>query len=207
MSLEAIKRIEEHQAKYRAYLSKWNAYMEKQRAFTASNPPLSRPYPPFISSVYNESADTNLKASRFGSISTCVENDSSISSNDKNLETNVVDNSLLSLNNEIKEGEEGKNMETKLVTNEVNETASKKKLKCKPGLGKLNRATKAAQIVVALKGHGKERFKRDYEQGTATYSCPKCALAVTIALGKNDAVIEGEAVNTQCSGLKARENN
>lgn len=92
-------------------------------------------------------------------------------------------------------------METKnmIVNNQT--VTNTKTLKCKPGQGKLNRLTKNAQAVLASLGHTPRRFKRDYNSGTATYTCPNCnATAVaTVVEGHGNSAAGGAALFLRCS--------
>ena len=71
-----------------------------------------------------------------------------------------------------------------------------KKIKCKPGQGKLNRTIIKAQKMLAEMGHTVKRFKRDYENGVATYACPTCGLTAVV---KTDKTIVGDALTTKCT--------
>lgn len=53
-----------------------------------------------------------------------------------------------------------------------NETSTVKTVKCKPGQGKLNRLIAKAQTKLFNLGYPEKRFKRDYESGVASYTCP-----------------------------------
>lgn len=73
-------------------------------------------------------------------------------------------------------------------------------LKRQPGLGKLNRLTKSAQQTILANMHTLKRFKRDYADGTATYTCPVCgATAVAMVSGeRGGSSVNGTALTTTC---------
>jgi hypothetical protein len=71
------------------------------------------------------------------------------------------------------------------------------KVKCKPGQGKLNRLIAKAQQVLSDLDHGERRFKRNYEDGTASYTCPHCG--ATVFVGISTGVYLGNAIETKCT--------
>jgi hypothetical protein len=76
-----------------------------------------------------------------------------------------------------------------------------KVLKRQPGLGKINRLTKAAQATIAANGHENKRFKRDYNTGTATYTCPHCGATATATVSnlRGKSSVGGDALVLKCS--------
>lgn len=92
--------------------------------------------------------------------------------------------------------------ETTETTSEVTTT---KVLKRQPGLGKLNRMTKAAQATIVANGHENKRFKRDYATGTATYTCPTCGATATatVSAERGKSSVGGDALVLKCSATNS----
>ena len=82
-----------------------------------------------------------------------------------------------------------------------------KKIKCKAGQGKLNRLASKAQVIILGMGHSDTRFRRDYDNGTATYTCAVCGLTSYIDINAQ-IKITGTAMDFKCTnkGVENAEN-
>lgn len=84
--------------------------------------------------------------------------------------------------------------------NNVNsELVEAKAVKCKPGQGKLNRLIAKAQDKLRELGYPERRFKRDYEAGTAVYTCP--VTGKTAAVNIHNREISGTAFGQSFSAV------
>lgn len=51
-----------------------------------------------------------------------------------------------------------------------------------PGIAKLNQLTRDGKAIILSRGHSSNRFHRDYDAGTAKYTCKDCSAELTVSL-------------------------
>jgi hypothetical protein len=87
------------------------------------------------------------------------------------------------------------------VVDTVTQTSEVKVLKCAPGLGRLNRLIKSTTDLLVANGHLKKHFKRNYSEGTASYTCPNCKATASVKLeeGAGKTSKAGDALVLKCS--------
>lgn len=90
-------------------------------------------------------------------------------------------------------------MGVETVQTSVEATTEIRMVKCKPGQGKLNRLIAKAQVLIAQHGHAGKLFKRDYDNGTAVYTCTHCQALVVIDIHGTAGKMGGFALTTACS--------
>lgn len=93
---------------------------------------------------------------------------------------------------------------TAVVTQEVTQTQVRV-LKRQPGLGRLNRLIASATEILVANGHANKRFKRDYNTGSATYTCSHCNSVVVAKLeqSRGKTSVQGDALVAKCSGTNS----
>lgn len=62
----------------------------------------------------------------------------------------------------------------------------------------LNRLTRDGKAIVAAQGHSKNSFKRDYDNGTASYVCKTCNATLSVSAFSTEG-IDGTVLNTKCT--------
>lgn len=75
-------------------------------------------------------------------------------------------------------------------------------------LGKLNRQAAEAIEEIVTMGHPRKRFKRDYQNCTAIYTCPNCNATATVTAvpQHGESFAHGLALLQTCESYTARLN-
>lgn len=75
-----------------------------------------------------------------------------------------------------------------------------KTFKRQKGLGRINKAVEVAMKTILSLGHSKKRFKRSYEDGSATYIC-QCGASAVVILSETRGVVHssGSALEVSCT--------
>lgn len=85
---------------------------------------------------------------------------------------------------------------TETTTEATAEVATKKEYP--KNLVAMNTLTRDGKAIVAAQGHSKNSFKRNYEAGTAVYSCKDCGATLSVST-VSTAGITGTVLEQRCT--------